>query len=145
MTTRVIKTEGDIEALRLLLRSRKLPLTVDIRSGAHRTTPQNRLVFQWYGDIAKQLGDRTVVDVRRECKLTIGVPIMRAVDGFRDMYDRLIKPMLYADKLEMMEWVPVTSLMTTSQLTEYLDTISVVYSAQGVRLTDPEGRKYDSA
>ena len=145
MTTRVIKTVADIEALRLLLQARKLPLTVEITAGAHRTDRQNRLSFAWYSDVSKQLGDRTVEDVRAYCKLHFGVPILRQSDTFRAAYDRLIKPRPYEERLALMTEpfdFSVTRLMTTAQKTEYLDAMSRHWSAQGVRLTDPEGRDY---
>lgn len=147
MSTRVIKSEGDIEALRLLLRSRKLPLTVEIMAGALRTDRQNKLQRQWCEDVAQQLGDRTAEDVRAYSKLHFGVPIMRQASAkFREAYDRIIKPLPYENKLELMAEpfdFKVTSLMTTKQKTEYLDAMSRHWSAQGVRLTDPEGRGYE--
>ena len=143
MTTRVIKTEGDIEALRLLLRARKLPLTVEIMAGAHRSDRQNKLQRQWCKDAATQLGDRTAEDVRAWSKLHLGVPIMRLVPSYAEAYDRIIKPLPYEVKLAMMAEpfdFAVTRLMTTKQKTEYLDAMARHWSAQGVRLTDPEGR-----
>ncbi len=148
MTTRVIKTEGDIEALRLLLRSRKLPLTVEITAGAQRTTPQNRLAFQWYGDVSKQLGDQTVEDIRCYCKLHFGVPIRKAgSEAYAADYDRDIRPLPYETKKRLMGLpydLAVTRDMTTAQLTEYLDTMARFWSGQGIVLTDPEELKYGS-
>ena len=145
MTTRVIKTEGDIEALRLLLRSRKLPLTVEITAGALKTNRQNRLQRQWCKDVATQLGDRTAEDVRAYSKLHFGVPIMRTVPSYAEKYDRIIKPLPYETKLEMMAEpfdFAVTRAMTTKQKTEYLDAMARHWSQQGVRLTDPDGHDY---
>lgn len=143
MTTRVIKTEADIEALRLLLRSRPLPLTVAIMAGAHRSDRQNKLQRQWCQDVAKQLGDRTAEDVRAYSKLHFGVPIMRHVPSFSAAYDRIVRPLPYETKLAMMAEpfdFAVTRHMTTKQKTEYLDAMARHWSAQGVQLTDPEGR-----
>ena len=144
MVTRVIRTVADIEALHLLVKARKLPCTVEIVAGAKRTNPQNNLQHRWYADISEQLGDRTVIEVKRYCKLHHGVPILRAErELFREQYDRLLKSRGYEEKLEMMDFWPVTSLMTVKQETAYLDAIHREFSAQGVRLTDPEGRKYE--
>lgn len=143
MVSRVIRNEADIEALRLLLKARKLPVTVEIVAGEHRTSPQNRLQYRWYSDAATQLGDRTADEVKRYCKLHFGVPILRAESElFREKYDRLLRPRPYAEKLEMMEFWPVTSVMTVPQETQYLDAMQRHWTAQGVRLTDPEARKY---
>lgn len=146
MTTRVIKEAGDIEALRLLLTKRKLPLTVTITAGAHRTSQQNRLIFQWYGDISQQMGDRTVEDVRRWCKLHFGVNIRKAdSEVYAADYDRDIRPLPYETKLRLMGEpydMAVTRDMSTKQLTDYLDAMSRHWSAQGVVLTDPEELRF---
>ncbi len=146
MTTRVIKEPGDIEALRLMLTKRKLPVTVTITAGAIKTDPQNRLAFQWYGDVSTQMGDRTIPDVRAYSKLHLGVPILRVENEvYADKYDRIIRPLPYEDKLElMMEPIdfPVTRLMTTRQLSAYLEAMSRHWSAQGVVLTDPDELRF---
>lgn len=146
MVTRVIRTEADIEALRHLLRARELPATVTITKGESRTGQQNKLSWQWFVDIATQLGDRLPEDVRKHCKLHHGVPILRAEnEAFRVQYDSILKPLPYEVKIAAMGepvGFPVTSLMTTKQQTAYLDAISREFSAQGVRLTDPEALKY---
>lgn len=147
MTTRAIKTPGDIDGLARLLHSRKLPLTVTVTAGVDRSGKQNALAFQWFGDIAQQLGDRTVADVRAHCKLYHGVKMLHAEnDAFRMAWDRLIKARFtLEEKLELMlppHDYPVTRLMTTRQMTAYLDSIHAEFSGLGVRLTDPEALKY---
>lgn len=146
MTTRTIRTPGDIARLATLLAARDLPVTVSIRKGVKRTTPQNRLSFQWFAEIAEQLGDRTVEDVRAECKLTLGIPILRAEDeAFRAEYDEKVMPLAYETKLALMVGLirgmgefPVTRLMTRDQESRFLDAIWQRYTAQGVVLTQPE-------
>ena len=143
MTTRVIRTGADIDALADLLRARSLPVTVSIAKGATRSTEQNRLQRKWLAEISEQLGDRTPEQVRGYCKLTMGVPILRQEhEVFREKYDRIVKPHPYEEKIEMMMEpldFPVTRLMTTRQKTRYLDHMFHHFAAQGVRLTDPEG------
>jgi len=141
MTSRVIRTPYDIDALATLLRARSLPVTVSIVAGAPRTTDQNRLQRMWCQEIAEQLSDRTAEEVRGDAKLRFGVPILRAENEvFCEKYDRLIKPRPYEEKLElMMEPMdfPVTRLMTTKQKTRFLDAFAAAYAAQGVQLTIP--------
>ncbi|WP_401733486.1 hypothetical protein [Stenotrophomonas muris] len=73
------------------------------------------------------------------CKLHFGVPILRAEDDeFRAKYDKAVKPMAYEDKLILMEWFPVTSLMTTPQLSQYLESVQRHYQRLGVWLEFPE-------
>ena len=59
-------------------------------------------------------------------------------DGkFRTPVDRAVKPMDYPDKLTLMEWFPVTSLMTTPQLSQYLEKVQDHYRGR-VALEFPE-------
>jgi hypothetical protein len=92
-------------------------------------------------EIAEQLGDRTPEEVRGYCKLTIGVPILRAEnEAFRERYDAIVKPLPYEQKLAlMMEPLdfPITRLMSTKQATAYLDGVHRHFSEKGIVLTDP--------
>lgn len=144
MPSRVIITEADREALHRLLDSQALPFTIELTKGKRRSVEQNRLQRRWLNEIAEQLPDQTAEEWRGYCKLTIGVPILRAENElFCERYDRIIKPHSYEDKLAMMMEpldFPVTRLMTTKQKTQYLDGIQRHFTRQGVILTDPEAR-----
>jgi C-terminal processing protease CtpA/Prc len=147
MPTKIIREPIHVEALANMLRGRKLPITVTWTQGAPRSTAQNRLAQRWFTDIAAQLGDQTHEDVRAECKLRFGVPILRAEnDAFRLSYDRVIKALPYEQKLDAIKAfdLPVTRLMTVKQMTAFMDEMQRHWSAQGVRLTDPEALKYES-
>ena len=149
MVTRVIRTEADIEALRHLVKARKLPLTVEVTAGETKTNQQNRLQRQWCNDIAQQLGDRTAEDARAYSKLHFGVPILRAESEiYCEAYDRLIRPLPYETKLAYMATpfdFAVTRAMTVKQLTAYLDAVSRYWSSLGVALTDPEALRFRRA
>jgi hypothetical protein len=138
---RVIKTELDRTTFMRLAEARPLPFTITLTDGAHRTTDQNRLQRKWMLEIAEQLGDMTPEEVRGYCKLTIGVPILRAEhETFRERYDAIVRPLPYEKKLAlMMEPLdfPVTRLMTTKQATAYLDGVHRHFSEKGIVLTDP--------
>lgn len=146
MTTRTITNETDIKSLSRLLMRRKLPVTVTIVAGASRSQDQNRLMHRWFGDVSKQLGDMTHEEVRAYCKLHFGVPILRAEnEAFRLSYDAVMKHLPYEQKLSFMQHmqIPVTSMMTVKQQTAMLNEMAKYWSAQGVRLTDPEAAKYE--
>jgi hypothetical protein len=146
MPTKVIRDPIHVEALANLLRGRKLPITVTWTQGAPRSTAQNRLAQRWFTDIATQLGDQTHEDVRADCKLRFGVPILRAEnEAFRISYDRVIKDLPYENKLDAIKAfdLPVTRLMTAKQMTAFMDEMQRNWTAQGVRLTDPEALKYE--
>lgn len=93
-----------------------------------RSLSQNALAAVWYEQIARELGD-TPEGAKAECKLRFGVPILRAQDEvFREMYDCAIKnTMTYEQKLKVMSFLPVTSLMSTDQLSAYLQDVQRSY------------------
>ena len=146
MPTKIIREPIHVEALASMLRGRKLPITVTWTQGAPRSTAQNRLAQRWFTDIATQLGDQTHEDVRAECKLTIGVPILRAEnEAFRLSYDRIMKHLPYEAKLEAVKAfdLPVTRIMSSAQMTAFMDEMQRRWSAQGIRLTDPQAMIYE--
>jgi len=141
MSTRFLETDQDRRTLIRFLEAQPLPMVVSVSKGGKRTAKQNRLQRQWLNEIAEQLGDQTPEDVRGYCKLTIGVPILRAEnDAFRERYDAIVRPLPYEQKLAlMMEPIdlPVTRIMTTKQATAYLDGVHRHFSEKGIALTDP--------
>lgn len=145
MATRFIENEADRNALILLIQAREVPFSCSITKGRKRSYEQNRLQRLWINEIAEQLEDQTPEEIRGYCKLTIGVPILRAEnEAFREKYDELVKPYSYEQKLAfMMEPLdmPVTRIMNTRQKKKYLDGIQDHFLAQGVVLTDPEHKE----
>lgn len=111
-----------------------LPFRVEVKSG-ERSVDQNALSHRWYAQIWTQGRELNTVQARRFCKLHFGVPIMRANDDtFRSGWDRLIKPLPYETKLEIMDWWPVTSLMSTTEMREYLTMMQTHFGPKGVIL-----------
>jgi hypothetical protein len=141
MTTRFIETESDRRMLFKFLEQQRLPCTISIAKGGKRSMRQNRLQRLWLNEISEQLGDQSPEEVRGYCKLTLGVPILRAEnEAFRDRYDAIVKPLPYEQKLAlMMEPLdfPISRLMTTKQATSYLDGMHRHFSEKGIALTDP--------
>lgn len=142
MTTRVIRNEADREALLRLLKARGLPFTNETVDGERRTSQQNRLMNKWYQEIGEQLGDRTTQQVRAYCKLRFGVPILYAdSELFRDTWDRIFRPMEVEQRLEIMLppiELPITSMFTVKQETQYMDALQMFAAELGVRLTQPQ-------
>ena len=143
MTTRVITSENQRQDLVKLIGSRPLPFTAEVVKGKRRSTDQNRLQRRLIKEIAEQL-DQTPEEVRALCKLTIGVPILRAENEiFAEKYDRIIRPLPYETKLEVMAEpldFPVTRLMNTAQKTRFLEEMYRVFSAQGVVFSEDRER-----
>lgn len=146
MTTRIIRDEQDRKLLIKLIMGQKLPFVAKVERGGIRSIEQNRLGRLWINEIAEQLNDQTPEEIRGYCKLTIGVPIMRAEDDeFCHQYDAIIRPLPYEQKLAcMMEPIdlPVTRRMNTSQKHKYLEGIYRHFSEQGVVLTIPIDKRF---
>lgn len=142
MTTRTVESPDDLELLKVYLDSRKRPFTIDVTDGRDRSAEQNRLSQKWYAEIAEQTGEDRE-EVRARCKLELGVPIMRdASDKFKATYDRLIRPLDYADKLALIRDtdMPVTRLMRVSDMTHYMDMVFQRHAEFGIVLTVPPDR-----
>lgn len=147
MPTKIIREPAHIDALATILRGRKYPQTVSWSQGASRREAQNRLAQRWFTDIARQLGDTTHEDVRADCKVTFGVPIISAEnDAFRQSWRETFAPLGYeAVRRAVRDLdVPVTRLMTVVQMTAFMDAMSAHWTDLGVYLTDPEAVKYES-
>lgn len=139
---RLIEDERSRKLLIKAIEQQSLPFVCDIVEGPRRSSEQNRLSHKWYAEIARHFGDRTAEEVRAECKLRFGVPILRAENSrFRAAYDAHIKGLPYHVKREFVlaTDLPVTRIMTRKQLTRYLDEVCRHYTSEGVTLTQPDG------
>lgn len=141
MVQRIVKNEHDLDMLKVYLSNRKKPFTVEITDGRNRSAEANRLAFKWYKETSEQTGE-DIEDVRARCKLEHGVPILRENEKFRQTYDRLIRPLSYADKIEIIKAtdMPVTRLMNVGQMSRYLDIVFRRHAEIGVVLTIPLDR-----
>ena len=136
MQTWTVSNAETLDYLVTDLKGMKKPFMVEIVP-AHRTIPQNRLFYLMYDIIGKQLygGDSDLA--RNECKLTIGVPILRRdSEQFHKTYDKLLKPASYEDKLAMMEYISVSSIFDKAQGTEYIKKMFDTYAGKGVRWSE---------
>lgn len=146
MTSRTLRSPGDIEALATFLRGRKLPMTITIASGRPRSTDQNKLQRKWLSEIAEQddSGESTE-HWRGFCKAMFGVPIRcRDDDEFRRMYDEKVRPLPHQLKLALMQEpfdLAVTRDMRVDQKREYLDAMYRHFTQAGFILTEPEREK----
>jgi len=113
-------------------------LRVSIKTGKDRSLDQNSISHAWYEQISRELREETPLGVKNFCKLHYGVPILRAEnEEFRQQYDTVLKPLSYDKKLLAMNFLPVTSLMTKAQLSQYLEAMQSAY-ANRVKLEFPE-------
>lgn len=109
------------------------------RTGKKRSLDQNAISHVWYEQMGRELREDSTNGWRRYCKLHHGVPILRAEDAdFRGFYDRALKGLPYEDKLQAMDYFPVTSLMTKPQLSAYLEAVQADFHKRGVMLEFPK-------
>jgi hypothetical protein len=144
MPSRILRTETDRAAWARFLAAQSLPMTVSAVKGAKRSNPQNALFHQWCGQIAAAT-DQSAAEVKAECKLIYGLPIMEAeclawVAEWQPLYG----PLPYAMRRKLFECIPMTSLMTVKQLSAMMSAIQREYRAQGIALVDPDAMKYQS-
>jgi hypothetical protein len=143
MTTWRMKTEQDRQHVLKVIQHRALPSTVEIVKGLKKSHEQEKLARKWHKE-AEEQGDMTAEEYRAYCKLHFGVAIMKSQSElYAEKYDRIVKPLPYAQKLELMAEpfdFPVTRGMSTANEKKYLDQVYQFYTAKGFRLTDPDSR-----
>jgi len=111
--------------------------------GEDSTHSQNALIWAIYRDIAEKTGNG-VVETRRFCKLHFGVPILRAnCPEFATIYDKVLKPQAYEAKMELMDWLDVTSAkeFNKKMASEYIETIIREYSEKGILIEQAQAEK----
>lgn len=113
-----------------------------------RTSAQNRLIHRWFADIARAMVGVPEAEVKAECNLVYGRPILARDDpeweaAFGYIFDSMNRP----TKLKAIRVldVPFTRRMGVKQLSEYMDQMQRDYAEVGIALTDPEARKYEGA
>lgn len=105
-----------------------------------RSIPQNSISHAWYQEMAKKCREDDAKGWKRYCKLHHGIPILRAEDEeFCYVYDNSIKRMTYEQKLMAMDFLPVTSIMNTEQLSKFLESVQEDFRKRGVNLEFPDG------
>ena len=132
-----IKNEYQRGEAILTLTNAKLPIVMTTKPYTHdRSSEQNALGHVWYAQVAATLREDTAEGIKCYCKLHFGVPILREDPDFRERYDSTLKGLTYEQKLKIMVWFPVTSLMKVEQKSLYLEQIQHHY-ADRVQLLFP--------
>lgn len=116
-------------------------IRVSWKIGKDRSMDQSALAEIWYRQVSHELSEDTPEGIKCEMKLRLGVPILRATDdNFRAMWDEKIKGIFtYEQKLALMQYLPVTSLLTVEQMSQYLDNMQKDWARRGVVLESRDG------
>lgn len=110
-------------------------LRITVKPGKARSIKQNSHSHAWYGQLGRELPEDNETGWKAFCKLHFGVPILRADEpDFREMYDAKLRELPYETKLLIMDWMPVTSLMTKAQLKRYEEAMQAHFLTRGVVL-----------
>ena len=145
---RTLNTQRDTARLIADIKGMQLPVVVAIRDGVDRSSEQNRLIHRWFAEIANWQGDTTELEVKANCNLTYGRPILSRDDPEWDaVFGYLFDTLAHEKKLKAIRIldVPFTRRMGVKQLSEYMTQMQKDYREAGVPLTDPEMLKYEGA
>jgi len=147
VTTRHVITAEEAQRVADLIVGLPRPLTITWTEGGKRTLSQNALVHKWYGEIAKHYGDRTAMQVKGQCHVDYGVTIKMRDPAWAWVWRQISERLTYEQKCRVFEKgiVGMTSVMTTKELSEYMDAVSQHYRGEGIRLTDPQVMTYEQA
>jgi hypothetical protein len=138
---RLIETERDRKRAIKWLESEALPYTLNLIPGRSRSPEQNRLQWLWAGQIAAHYGDRTAREVQSELKLVFGIPILMAEnEAFAKAWAPVKARLTWEEQLDHIQHVDVSSILTSKQMTAYLDEINRFYTEDGVDLVQPDER-----
>lgn len=103
-----------------------------------RSIISNGLQFHWYGELEQQ-GDQTTNEYRRYCKYHFGLALRAANDDFfAEKMGDILRRYSYEERLEMMDFIDVTSTFNRSTMTKYLHQIKLHYTPLGFVLTSSE-------
>ena len=159
MKSKTLKLESinDIEQIRKtcmmclnsFVKDKKHKIEVVIRNertkAQKRNDAQNSLNWVWCGDEANfhnkkewHIGKEYIPDdIHLINKLTYGIPILcRDVDFM--MFWQPYRNLIREDKLRALKYIPVTSIMSIEQMTEYLSTMKIDKESKGIILNDNE-------
>ena len=97
----------------------------------------NGQIHLWFGQIAKAMGDRSALDVKNQCKDMFGLPILLNSETHSDKYEFLLHKLdyykySYEGKMKLLQCLDVTSVMSTSEIKEFMEQMVFYYNDIGV-------------
>ena len=139
MPSRAVITQAQAKTLADYIVGLPVPFTLTWKDGASRTLSQNALLHKWYGEIAKREHDSADA-VKGRCHIQYGLPIKMRDAQWAWVWNQAPPNLNYEQKCKLMASgvLTVSSGMTTTELTEYMNAMQRDYLARGVNLTIPE-------
>ena len=146
MKTHRVMTADQAQRLAGMITGLPLPFTVTVTEGdIKRTIQQNALLHQWYGQVAKQHGDCTMVDVKGWSHHKWGLPIKLRNPQFAWVWKQSGEKLNYEQQCALLASgvLNISSSMNVSELSEYMGAMQLHYRGEGVHLTDPDAMRYE--
>lgn len=143
MPTRILKDAKEAQQAAAAIQEVGYPCTVSWAKGAKRSLAQNATIHMWMGQIAGATG-QTQAEVKAFCKWHLGRPILiETKPDWAAKYAPMWESLSYEMRLQLFEFLPVTSVMGVRQLSDFMDAMQQHYLPMGIPLVDPEARKYE--
>lgn len=144
MGSSTIRTPEQRVELIAQIEAMELPFSVTTKKGANRTEEQNRTIHKWFGEIAAARQDVTALEVKAECNLEFGLPIMQRDDPeWAAVFGHIFRGLDYEKKLKAIRVmdVPFTRRMKVKQLTEYMEQVMQQAAERGHFITIPKEKE----
>lgn len=136
MTQRAVTSKEQAERLAAYLVAMPLPYQITVREGGNRSLEQNALLHRWYGVIAKHMHE-SASDVKGRCHREYGLPIRLRDPQFAWLWNNSAGQLPYEKQCKVLAsgQFQISSKMTTTELSEYMDAMQREYAAQEIHLT----------
>ena len=102
---------------------------INVTASVQRSLDQNALIHSAIAIVAEVRGDLSTIELKREFKLDYGTHILRRDDPMYNwIYGASLDKLDRERQLKIMDAFQVTSLMSTTQLTEFYEQICRDYT-----------------
>jgi hypothetical protein len=115
-------------------------------SDPKRSNLQNALLHMHFGEIARQRGDCTMIDVKGEMHKRYGLAIRLRDPQFAWLWERTGARMNHEQQERFLasEAIAFSSAMSKPELKEYMDAMQLDMRAEGYVLTDPDDLRWQT-
>ena len=114
----------------------RVNLTEDVKKRSLSANAQQHL---WYGQISKQQGDKSPLDVKNFCKDAFGLPLVLNSENHADKMEFLLDKLdyykhSYESRMKLIQCLEVTSLLTTAESKIYMEQMCFYFNDIGVNI-----------
>lgn len=114
----------------------RVNLTEDVKKRSLSANAQQHL---WYGQISKQQGDKSPLDVKNFCKDAFGLPLVLNSEKHADKMEFLLDKLdyykhSYESRMKLIQCLEVTSLLTMAESKIYMEQMIFYFNDIGVNI-----------